>query len=153
MLTPHKNEAFYLMEVLEMIRRNGCMKTATQQKGLTLLEILIALTIVGIISMIAYPSYSQYVYKGHRHQAMTDLIKIQLELENHYDTNYQWNHIISGSQCSLCETSSDRYHFTVTSAGGYTIVATPQSAKGQSNDQCGSLTLKANGKKLPEACW
>ncbi len=153
MLTPLKNEALCLMEVLEMIRRNGCMQAVMQQKGMTLIETLIAVAIVGIISMIAYPSYSQYVYKGHRHQAMTDLVKIQLELETQYNASYQWSHIISGSQCSLCETSTDRYHFAVTSAGGYTIVATPQSTKGQNNDRCGSLTLKANGEKLPEACW
>lgn len=153
MLAPLKNETLSLMEVLEMIRKNVCMQTAIHQKGMTLIETLIAVAIVGIISMIAYPSYSQYAYKGHRHQAMADLVKIQLELENHYDGRYQWSHIISGSQCSLCETRSDRYRFTVTSAGGYTIVATPQSTKGQNYDPCGSLTLKANGESLPEGCW
>jgi len=153
MLPLTKNEALYLMEVLEMIRKNGCNPIGIQQKGMTLIEILIAVTIVGIIAVIAYPSYSQHIYKGHRHQAMTDLVKLQLELEHQYDSGYSWSHILSGSQCTLCDSDSDRYQFKITSAGGYTITATPQSPKGQNNDTCGTLTLKANGQSLPEACW
>ncbi|EGU52687.1 putative fimbrial assembly protein PilE [Vibrio nigripulchritudo ATCC 27043] len=138
---------------MEMIRIKRCKQSKKKGKGMTLLELLIAVSIVAIFAAIAYPSFNNYVYQGHRNQAMADLVKIQLSLEQLYNNGYSWSSIMSGSTCTICDTSDDRYTFAVTSAGGYTITATPKIAKGQNNDQCGTLTLKADGTSLPNTCW
>ncbi|KJG17335.1 type IV pilin protein [Photobacterium angustum] len=127
----------------------------TKQKGVTLIELLIVIAIIGVLTAIAYPSYQSYVLKGHRTQAMGDMIKVQLNLEEHFTQNSNYNSpVISGSNCTICNTDSNRYAFSISSAtGSYIITATAKSDKGQNQDECGNLTLNQNGTGTPASCW
>ncbi|MGD6737245.1 type IV pilin protein [Photobacterium leiognathi subsp. mandapamensis] len=127
----------------------------TKQKGVTLIEMLIVVAIIGVISAIAYPSYQSYVLKGHRTQAMGDMVKVQLNLEEHFTQNNNYNSpVISGSTCSICDSDNDRYTFSLSSAANnYTITATAKADKGQDLDECGNLTLNQNGTGTPASCW
>ncbi|AJR09765.1 type IV pilin protein [Photobacterium gaetbulicola] len=121
-----------------------------RQKGVTLIELLIAVAVIAILGSIAYPSYQEHFLKSHRSRAMTDLIKVQLKLEEQYTKNnsYLFN-IVSGGSCSFCESAPDRYKFTIDSSGSgenlYIIKATPQRESGQNKDSCKTLTLNAAG--------
>ena len=53
----------------------------TLQQGFTLLELMIVVAIVGILSAIAYPSYAEYIRKGHRADARAGLLQAQQWLE------------------------------------------------------------------------
>ncbi len=127
----------------------------TKQKGVTLIEMLIVVAIIGVISAIAYPSYQSYVLKGHRTQAMGDMVKVQLNLEEHFTQNSNYNSpVINGSTCSICDSDNDRYTFSLSSAANsYTITATAKADKGQDQDECGNLTLNQNGAGTPADCW
>ncbi|MBD1555904.1 prepilin-type N-terminal cleavage/methylation domain-containing protein [Vibrio sp. S9_S30] len=136
-----------------MIRKNSCNKRKITSKGMTLLEVLIAVSIIAIFAAVVYPSLNDYVYKGHRKQAMADMIRIQLTMEQTYNNGYSWSNLVSGSTCTICDTSADRYAFAITSASVYTITATPKPDKGQNSDSCGTLTIKAYGTNTPAMCW
>ena len=45
------------------------------QRGFTLIEVMIVVAIVGILSAIAYPSYQEYVRRGHRAEARAGLLQ------------------------------------------------------------------------------
>ncbi|ELE5891210.1 type IV pilin protein [Vibrio fluvialis] len=144
---------------MEMIRTNRCNRRQSDSLGMTLIELMIAVVIIGILSGIAYPAYTGYVKEGHRKQVMADMVKIQLYLEEHYNSGYFTAGVLSGGACTLCSSDTDRYSVGVTvSSSGYTITATPQAAKGQNLDKCSGstysqLSLRSTGLAEPVTCW
>lgn len=53
-----------------------------QQKGFTLIELMIVLAIIGVLAAIAYPSYQQYVIKSKRADMMSEMHNIASEVQN-----------------------------------------------------------------------
>lgn len=62
-------------------------RTAT---GFSLIELMIVVAIVGIVTMIAYPSYVDYVVQGHRQKAMSDLMALATAMETHKAQQYTY---------------------------------------------------------------
>ncbi|MFA0016251.1 type IV pilin protein [Vibrio lentus] len=159
MLPPEKNRQRYERKLLAMIRRNICNNNNLNIGGMTLIELLIAVAIVGILGAIAYPSYTSHVIKAHRVTAMADMTKIQLEMETLYTGNYASaaDSIVSGGTCLFCDTDTSRYTLTISaSSTTYSIQAEPLSQ--QVNDECldsntDKLELHHSGVSDPEACW
>ncbi len=131
------------------------------QKGVSMIELLIVVAVVGILSAIAYPSYADHMLKSHRTQAMADMMKIQLTLEEKYNQSGSYDYtIVANGTCVFCETDTNRYKMTIdgsgTGANTYIVKATPQSATGQNKDECGTLNLNAAGigsESGNSSCW
>ncbi|WP_038890694.1 type IV pilin protein [Vibrio campbellii] len=144
-----------------MIRISGCNGYNRRLRGMTLIELLIAVVIVGIIAAIAYPSYSNHAITAHRTVALSDISRIQLELETTYNGGYDWSGIISGGHCTICDSDSDRFSFDIVSSASfaYKIEASALSTLGQDNDSCFAsdqekkITLTSTNIESPSACW
>ena len=144
-----------------MIRISRCNGYNRRLRGMTLVELLIAVVIVGIIAAIAYPSYSNHAITAHRTVALSDISRIQLELETTYNGGYDWNGIISGGSCTICDSDADRFSFSIASSAtaAYTITATAKSDRGQDGDSCfpsgqdKKITLTSTNIESPSECW
>ncbi len=130
----------------------------TTQKGVTLIEMLIVVAIIGIVTAIAYPSYQSHVLKSHRNKAMADLVMIQLNIEENKTKGiaYPSSGSLSASICSQCDNSGERYNYTITSTStNYSLTASKTSL--QSADICSNLILKSNGETSTTTdqadCW
>ncbi len=58
-----------------------------RQRGFTLIEVMVTVAIVGILSMIAYPSYRDYVLRGHLVDATNGLSTVRAQMERHFQDN------------------------------------------------------------------
>lgn len=131
----------------------------TRDTGFTLIELMIAVAIVGILSAIALPAYNSYVIKGKRSQAKAVMLNLSMNEERYYTNNNAY-YPASGVAWTAAPTaepqgwpnfagtnmSSRTYDLSVVdTATTYTITATP--SNGFSDTQCGALTLDSTGVK------
>lgn len=96
-----------------------------RQRGITLIEIMVALAIVGILSAVALPSYRDYVTRGRLTEAFTTLAGLQPNAEQYWNNNRTFvgmdlaaNNVMPGS------TPNFTYALSNASPGSYTVTAT-----------------------------
>ncbi len=132
-------------------------------KGFNLLELLVTVTIIGILAMIAYPSYVGHTTKTRRAEAMSILLQDAGFMERYYTENGCYRNRGTDRLCgtdddtnptlpfirSPAEGSTIFYNITLDNAGtaatgtSFILTATPRTGTSQSND--GTLTIDNNG--------
>ena len=122
------------------------------QSGFTMIEILIVVAIIGILSAIAYPSYTSQIQNTRRSDAHLSLLNAAQTLERCKATQYSYAGCVASVSTA---TAQDYYTISLDpapTASAFTILAT---AKGpQTNDTtCQEISLNQLGQQLPAACW
>jgi len=118
-------------------------------KGFTLIELMIVIVILAILTSIAIPSYLNSVKKAHIKAAQSDLVALSLVLENTYQRTLSYpvqtttNTATTKTAFSSWNPSETIFSYKVTStAGAYAITAT--------KDNC-TLTM-SNTSSSPTSC-
>lgn len=56
-------------------------------KGFTLIELMITVVVISILTMIAYPSYGDYVRRSHLQEAFAGLSEFRMRMEQYFQDN------------------------------------------------------------------
>ena len=135
--------------------------------GFTLVELIVVIAIIGILTAIALPSYTEYVRRGHRAEARTQLLESAQFMQRFYSANDRYDMDRSGAEVALPvglqsapASGTARYTFSLNaiSTTGYTLQAVPVGS--MSGDKCGTFTLNSVGRRdllsateTLENCW
>lgn len=119
-----------------------------QQAGFSLIELMIAVAIVGILTSVGYPSYQKHVQKAKRSEAQAALVSFATAMEQWRVENNNDYTIPAGTSVFATQVPTDgstkTYTLTLSSdATSYTLKATPE----KTDEQCGVLVLTNKGKK------
>ena len=134
------------------------MKLHRTLRGVTLMELLIVVVIIGILAAIGYPNYRQFVARAKRTEAKALLLEIAQNQERHYLQNNTYGNLTDlGYGANTITTDSESYDVTVNSAdsNNFTVTATYNFSDEEAS-KCNTFTIDGGGSKTsaPLAnCW
>jgi len=144
----------------------------TNQHGVTLLELMAVVVILGILASIAIPSYRMYVLRAQRVDATAALLRVAAAQEKFYLQNNTYTTTLGSGGLNLGsgnQTEKGWYTLSVAAPTGFTIgtaytaTATATSGQNQYRDtDCRTFTIRETGERgaansggtaNTAACW
>jgi len=130
-----------------------------KMRGFTLMELMIAVAVVGILAAVAFPSYQSQVMKTRRSDGKAALMAAAAKQEQYYLDNKTYADTLA--KLNVAAASPEGYYqisITASSATAFTLKATAQGSQA-SDTVCGDLTLDNLGTKTESGsgtvddCW
>lgn len=127
-----------------------------KSNGFTLIELMVAVAVIGILAAVAYPSYAEYVRKTRRVETQTLMMDVVTRQQQRmldvrsYATTLSDLGVTEPSQISNAYTLT----LTLSAAGtvpGFTLTAAPKGTQAQ--ESCGTLSVTNRAVKSPAKCW
>ena len=114
-----------------------------RETGFTLIEIMIAIAIVGILTAIALPQYNDYVRRSKIIDATSGMNDFRTRMEQYFQDNRTY---LNGGACGVGNPVDTSFQIACTgaSANGYTLTATGLSSKGM-NSFVYTMVVSATG--------
>lgn len=145
------------------------MAPARRDRGVTLLELLVTLAVIGLLGSIAYPTYRAQLLRAHRSEAIEALLAAAAAQERHFLAQGRYAGGFDATDASALPlpaiTRGGRYRLQVQLPGpaDYVINATPRRGSGQEDDRrCSEWSVHADGRRSARdaqgadstaACW
>ena len=132
-----------------------------QGRGFTLVEVMIAVAVIGILTAVALPSYRQHVANSRRADARAAILSLAQVMERWYTERGTYVGATVGASGIYLSASPQGYYtmsISAQDATTFTISAAPAGA--QTGDACGSYTYTqagtrgvSGGSRTVAQCW
>lgn len=135
-------------------RRHSAVRRAA--RGLTLLEVMVAVAIVGILAAVAMPGYGVHLMKSRRAEAQAYLQTVAVR-EQQFLLDTRSFAALDGIGVTVPTNVTAYYTLSLSTSAGppptYTLTATPKLK--QVDDACGTLSIDQAGTKsaAKSGCW
>ncbi len=124
------------------------------QRGFTLIELMIVVAIVAILAAIVYPSYQAQVIQTRRSTASACLLELAQFMERYYTTKMTYSGAtLPSTQCQTDLAGYYVFQFSGTPGSDYTIQAVAQGVQATKDAACTPLAITHTGSKTPAGCW
>lgn len=127
--------------------------TGKAQPGFSLVELMIAITVVAILVTLSYPSYLRFVLRADRSDA-------QMTLQDWASQQEVWRADHPAYNTGINPSNTDKYTYSmVSTAASFTLTAAAigrQATDEQDGVSCATLTLRQDGVPGPDGhrvCW
>lgn len=142
----------------------GCAANAGPATGFSLTEMLIVVTIIGIIAAFALPNFTRQMQNTRRTDAVDSLIQVAAEQEKFYIDNNSYAADLAELGFASGKSGNGYYTLTLTADDEtFTATAKPVSDGPQAEDKtCAEFTLTQEGQRSAESqdgddttvdCW
>jgi type IV pilus assembly protein PilE len=144
-----------------MKRLSGSERRMPRDAGVTLIELMVVMLIVGILAAIAFPAYQNYVTRTHRSAAKSCVSEYAQVMERYYTTNLTYVGAVPDLACKTDSGMDTWYTFATSNLaqGTYTLTAAPIGVQATRDTTCGSLSVDQAGMRTVSgsggtgACW
>jgi type IV pilus assembly protein PilE len=133
------------------------VRRSRRQAGFTLIELIVAVAIIGILAAIAYPAYQQQIRKSRRAEAQSFMMAVAARQQQFLLDTRAYAATVAGIGVPIPTAVSSHYTLTLAVTAGppptYTLTATP--AATQAYETCGTLGIDQAGAKTASTggCW
>lgn len=121
-------------------------------RGFTLIELMIAVAVIGILAAVAVPSYQEYVARSRRADVTNTLSAAALFMQRYYGANNTYTNATLPATLSSAPPNATQPSYTIaatiTGGGtGYLLTATRAPGGNMRNDRCGNFQLNDLGQR------
>ena len=121
-------------------------------KGFTLIELMIVVVIIAILAAIAYPAYTEQTRKARRADGKAALLQAASAMERYYTENYTYAGAALGAGGIFQSTvpldgGTPYYNLAITAQTASTFTIRASNVGAQAGDTCGWLEIDEVGNK------
>jgi type IV pilus assembly protein PilE len=136
-------------------RRSPPLGTGLTPGGFSLIELMVAVAIVGLLAAIAYPSYQSYLVRNNRAAAQSALMDIAQRQQQYLLDARAYAANLTALNVTLPANVTASYTVAIALTAGppptFTATATPVAGTRQAAD--GALSIDQSGAKSPANKW